>query len=290
MPITYFPQYIILREENRYQLLDYANKTFKSITNCPESKTLDSCYNCLSTHFYNPDGNEKYDCERGLSHYVLDYGPCYASSTYHFLTVSNILQILGKKNIRILSIGCGFSPDYYAFKKFISDNSLDILIDYTGIELHPEWNIFHNPKLTPDKKILNLDVLKMRIPDFETYDIIFIDKFFSSLSDPEGRSKWLHLLKHYISKLMKSDAILIFKDVNHLSRGRDLFDSTISPYFSTVTHYKFNFDGAYGWHYNNIDENKNVFISYPPNLAITPKSAVVKEVVFIYQNKIMEAT
>nr|WP_318681620.1 hypothetical protein [uncultured Treponema sp.] len=273
-----------------YQLLNFANNIYNSHTICPENSLTDSCYDCISSHFYTTDGNEKYDCEKGLAHYILDYGPCYASSTYHFLNKSKIIEETGKKELKILSIGCGFSPDYYAFKKYITDNSLNILIDYTGIELHPEWNIFHNPELTPDKRILNLNVLEDRIPDFKIYDIIFIDKFFSSLSNPEGRSKWLHLLKHYISKLMKSDAILIFKDVNHQSRGRDLFDSTISPYFSDITRYKFNFDGAYGWHYKNINENKNVFISYPPNLAITPKNEVVKEVVFIYRNKIMEAT
>ena len=43
-----------------------------------------------------------------------------------------------------------------------------------GIELHSEWNIFHNSEITPDKKIINLNVLSSRIPDFASYDIIFI--------------------------------------------------------------------------------------------------------------------
>lgn len=74
-----------------YQLLDFANKTYNSLIDCPENSNTDFCYNCISSNFYNTDGNEKYDCEKGLAHYILDYGPCYASSTYHFLDKSKII-------------------------------------------------------------------------------------------------------------------------------------------------------------------------------------------------------
>lgn len=268
-------------------LLDFANKQYNSIQDCPIQNSSINCYDCISSHFYSSDGNEKYDCIKGLSDYIMEYGPCYASSTYHFLQASDILSRYPSNScIKILSIGCGFSPDYYAFKKFIADKNLALFIDYYGIELHEDWGLFHNSHKS-DKTINFQDVLSTRILNFETYDIIIMDKFFSTLSNPDGRSRWLELLKCYVKK-MKSDAILIFKDVNHQDRGRDFFDSEISPLFNKSTHYKYNVAGAYGQHYQNINKTSNVFTDFPSDLSIIPKNEVMKEIVFVYENKKQE--
>lgn len=266
-------------------LLDFANKQFNSIQDCPISNNNIDCHGCISSHFYSSDGNEKYDCIKGLSDYIIEYGPCYASSTYHFLQVSNILSRYPSNScIKILSIGCGFSPDYYAFKKFIADNNFALSINYYGIELHKEWELFHNNSYKSDKIINFQNVLTTGISNFESYDIIIMDKFFSTLSNPNGRSRWIELLKCYVKK-MKSDAILIFKDINHQDRGRDFFDFEINPLFNKSTHYKYNVAGAYGQHYQNINKTSNVFTDFPPDLLITPKDEVVKEIVFVYEDK-----
>mgnify|MGYP004554266515 CR=1 FL=1 len=118
--------------------------------------------------------------------------------------------------------------------------------------------------------------------------ILFL--FFSSLSNPSGRNKWIKLLKHYISHLLKEDGIIVFKDVNHKSRGRDLFDTQISPLFNEASHYKFNIPGAYGFYYQDIDRCDNVFTDYPQNMSINPKNDVVKEIVFVYKYRIQEAS
>ena len=159
---------------------------------------------------------------------------------------------------------------------------MDIDIDYIGIEQSERWNIFHNQWETPNKKIENIDVLSKLIPNFFDFDIIIMDKFFSTLSDPDGREKWINILRSYIQKQMKSDAFLIFKDVNDQSRGRDLFDKRISPLFNSHEHYK---TGGYGFEYIEIENKENVFTVYPENLNVYPKSDLIKEVFFVYENK-----
>lgn len=264
-----------------YQLLDFANNAYNSIINCKDNKNPIDCYGCLSPHFYTSDGNEKYDCIKGLAHYIMDYGPCYASSTYHFLDTSKILDTYPRNELNILSLGCGFSPDYYAFTKYIQDKGLAISFNYTGMELHEEWNYFQQATPFPNKTIIYQDVLKTRITKMQQYDLIFLDKFFSSLSDPDGRTRFLSLISTYLKKFCKKDVILIFKDVNDQHRGRDVFDGTIYPLFSDHEYYK---SGGYGFQYKDIINTNNIFTNYPSNMAITPKYSIMKEVFFVYKN------
>lgn len=263
-----------------YQLLDFANKTYNSLTDCPENNT-DSCYNCISSHFYTSDGNEKYDCIKGVAHYIMDYGPCYASSTYHFLYSSKILDTYPRNELNILSLGCGFSPDYYAFTKYIQDKGLNISINYTGIEVHKEWDIFQQATPCSNKTIIYQDILETKILNMKQYDLIFLDKFFSSLSAPEGRTRFLNLISTYLKNFCKNDVILIFKDVNDQHRGRDVFNGTIYPIFSYHDFYK---SGGYGFQYKDIINTNNIFTNYPSNMAASPKSSIMKEVFFVYKN------
>lgn len=264
-----------------YQLLDFANNAYNSIINCKDNKNPIDCYGCLSPHFYTSDGNEKYDCIKGLAHYIMDYGPCYASSTYHFLDTSKILDTYPRNELNILSLGCGFSPDYYAFTKYIQDKGLAISFNYTGMELHEEWNYFQQATPFPNKTIIYQDVLKRKIIKMQQYDLIFLDKFFSSLSAPDGRTRFLSLISTYLKNFCKKDVILIFKDVNDQHRGRDIFDETICPIFSDHEYYK---SGGYGFQYKDITNTNNIFTNYPSNMAITPKYSIMKEIFFVYKN------
>lgn len=268
-----------------FDLLKFADLLYNNMPLCPDFKDSVDCYDCISSHFYKSDGKEKYDCYKGLAHYIMDYGPCYASSTYHFLDVSGVIEGLNKENINILSIGCGFSPDYYAFKKYINDKGLSIDFYYLGIELYKQWDLFHQATPIKEKTIRYFDVLQTRIPHLNSFDLIFIDKFFSSLSEPEGRDRFIELLTGYIKGSIKNDAVLIFKDVNDKSRGRDKFHNAISPLFSLSEQYK---SGGYGFQYTNTVSQHNVFTNIPQDISVSPKSDVVKEVFFVYKNKLCQ--
>ena len=116
-------------------------------------------------------------------------------------------------------------------------------------------------------------------------------KVFSSLSESEGRDRFLQFLSGYIKGFMKDDAVLIYKDVNERSRGRDDFDTSISPLFTDVERYVFNHPGVYkDWSHTIIDINDldNVFVNIPANISVQPKSNVMKEFVYVYKNKIIQ--
>ena len=105
------------------------------------------CYNCIQPSFYD-GGVDEYDCPKKLNFYVLKYGPSYVSEIYHFLSASQILEHFQDKNINILSLGCGFSPDYFAISKYISDNKYEftVLLDSDG-KVASRYNISSIPVL-----------------------------------------------------------------------------------------------------------------------------------------------
>ncbi len=108
----------------------------------------------------------------------MNYGPAYASEIYHYLNKSELLENnFDGTEINILSLGCGFSPDAYALKKYIKDNCLDINFHYTGYDIENNWNIIRQ----------DYDNIKYEIYDLlsgfslENYDLIFMCKAFSTI-------------------------------------------------------------------------------------------------------------
>ena len=94
------------------------------------------CSVCLREGFYG--GRDTYSCLKKLCYYTMSYGPACVSEIYHFLSFSRILeQHFNGRTINILSLGCGFGPDYVAAMKYIAEQHLNITVNYCGIDISP---------------------------------------------------------------------------------------------------------------------------------------------------------
>jgi hypothetical protein len=192
-----------------------------------------NCYTCLNDGFYGHA--DEYDCEKKMTFYVLNYGKSYISEIYHYLTNSKILDnITGQFNV--LSLGCGFCPDYYAISKYIADYGLNIQISYAGIDISTAWDktrIQHR-----NIRYIQQDLTDLSHPlSFQGYNIIMMNKVFSTLFVHDNHIPFLQNLTNAINASMEKNAILIFNDVNHIHMGRDEFNKNIIPCFKTARKY-----------------------------------------------------
>ena len=97
-----------------------------------------NCYSCLYSGFR--DTPDEYDCDKKMNYYVLKYGSSYISEIYHYLEDSQVLESLNKNSLNILSLGCGFCPDYYAIDQYITDKRLSISFQYCGLDNSIAWD------------------------------------------------------------------------------------------------------------------------------------------------------
>ena len=260
------------------ELLNRCNEIYGQ-TECCHGDPNRTCYcmDCLQEGFYgNPDW---YNCLKKLCSYTMNYGPCYTSEIYNYLQTDRLLENnYLNQEIKVLSLGCGFCPDWFGINKYIIDNNLPIIMNYTGIEEEPLWGHLRvgiNNAYITCQSVLN----GFSLSDF---DIVIIDKLFSTLKANQTHQHFLQILLLEIQASLKTGAHLIFSDTNHQDKGRDEFDIAVSPCFTDCRRYKFNIGNAYGRSYQNIDLINNI-IEYPQGLAFTPKPQVTKSVVFVYR-------
>lgn len=260
------------------ELLNRCNEIYGNTECCHrEQNRICNCTDCLQEGFYGkPDW---YNCLKKLCSYTMNYGPCYTSEIYNYLQTDRLLEnYYLNQTIKILSLGCGFCPDWFAFNKYIIDNNLPIEIDYTGIDQEPLWDHIR-------VKRYNVNIICQSVLtgfSLSGYDIVIIDKLFSTLKANNTHEEFLQLLLQEIKSSLKTGAHLIFNDVNHWNKGRDDFDTAVSPFFADSRRYRFNIDNAYKSSYRDINLINNV-IEYPPDLTLMPKSKVTKSVIFVYR-------
>ena len=109
---------------------------------CHNDGRVCNCMECLRVGFF--EGfDDTYDCLKKVCFYVMKYGPIYVSEIYHFLHQSKIIERFvepgSRRTINILSLGCGFEPDYIALEKYINDKNLNISFSYIGIDEECNW-------------------------------------------------------------------------------------------------------------------------------------------------------
>lgn len=258
------------------ELLLHSNNLFRHTPHCHED--IDCYYQCLQDSFY--EGIDTYNCIRKLCCYVMNYGPAYASEIYHFLNKTKLLEReYNNCEIKILSLGCGFSPEIYALSKYITERDLNIGFSYVGFDNQEEWNELREP-------VYNSNYITHDLLDGFTlrdYDIVFICKVFSTIrkGNNDNEERFFDILETEIQQ-MKEGSHLIFNEVNHRDFGRDIFNRQISGLFSEVTRYYFPVENAYTGNYEPIQDIMNVF-EYPDNLAYQPKDYVNKSVIFDYK-------
>jgi len=182
------------------------------------------CQECLNIDFN--EGPDNYDCYKKMNYYVLKYGSAFISEIYHYLNISKILEPYKGQRINVLSLGCGFCPDYYALWQYITDNELGISLSYCGIDKSEYW----------DSTRLNISDIKYQKSDltdpfsFENCQIIMMNKVFSTIYKHKLHIVFLQNLEAAINTMDKN-SVLIFNDVNSVYMGRDVFSRCIDPLF-----------------------------------------------------------
>ncbi|OPX42188.1 hypothetical protein CLHUN_39750 [Ruminiclostridium hungatei] len=254
------------------------NDIFLASDCCHDDGRICSCYDCLGEDYYSRA--DSYNCQKKLCYYTMNYGPAYASEIYHYLSASQLLEReFNGRSIRVLSLGCGFSPDAYALDRYIDDNNLNITFDYTGYDMEISWNGLREAYQNRDYETRNL----LNGFSLAGYDIVFMCKVFSTIkrNDVNSGTALLNILKNEINK-MNNGSYFIFNEVNHRDFGRDWFDSEIKNLFSRCTQFYFPIEKAYNGGYIPINNTGNIF-EFPDNLAVYPKTYVNKSIIFEYR-------
>ena len=217
------------------QLLSQCWENYKESRCCHNNENICNCYHCLYEGFYSY--SDEYDCEKKLLFYVLNYGASYISEFYHYLSNSQLLNNF-KGNLNVLSLGCGFSPDYYALSKYIFDNNLDIQLSHFGIDISDCWDKARLNQL--NIKYDKADLTDITNPlSFQGYDLITVNKIFSSLYRPDQGDylPFIQNIGNAINTSMQKGSTLVFNDINSRYKGRDAFDMIISRYFENIRRY-----------------------------------------------------
>lgn len=118
----------------------------KPCINCeyPKKACTGDCNDCLNeVHFkdYYPAGKKDYDCVRMVCYYACRY--CYKYCSEIESALNNIDSLSQFKKFNVLSLGCGCSPDLMAFDSYRKLNSIDIPINYLGIEANNIWSFIN---------------------------------------------------------------------------------------------------------------------------------------------------
>lgn len=212
-----------------------------------------------------------------MTTYVLRFGASYASEIYYYLDESNFRAAIDvSRPLNVCSLGCGFAPDYFAIKKYLADNTVDIQINYLGLDKSTCWD-FARPR-TPECSFVTADLaLPFSLKDA---DLVVINKVFSTLHRNKYGAIFLDNLQSAVVGSLRPGAILVFIDVNHIDYGRDVFHRSVSGYMNVLNQYYF--DGYTGNRWTHLRQRNSVF-GLPRDLLVEPHQTTRKTVVFDYR-------
>ena len=259
------------------ELLKQCESNLKRLPCCHTDERECKCYNCLKEGFWGmPD---TYACGKKLNSYVINYGPSFASEIFHYLSNSHILNgFIGNKNLKILSLGCGFAPDLIATEKYITDNRLDIQFEYFGVDITPLWTSARYN--APNAHFSNCDV--SQTINLNEFDIIFIVKLFSTLWKIDLGKAFIQTLSNAITSQMKTNAIIVFNDINTDKMGRDFFHWKIKVLLSRYRQFYCG-DPPYKKDCWIQIPEKNVIFNIPRGLSINPLMEIRNTIFFEYR-------
>lgn len=255
--------------------LNQCNEALSNHPCCKTDGTECNCVNSLSEDYHTR--SDTYDCIKKMNTYVLRYGSAYASEIYNYLLHSKFKNKLDlTKPVNITSLGCGFSPDYYALKKYFHNHKIETKINYFGLDNSNCWDAAR-----PNSEDCSYDFSDLTKPfDLSDADVVFICKVFSTLYRNSKGLDFLINLEDSIKNKLKKGALIIFIDINNYKMGRDVFHTAVSEYLPDFKQYYF--EGYLNDNWLKINENKMVF-PVPPMLAITPLTSTGQTVVFEYR-------
>ncbi|MDD5022139.1 MAG: hypothetical protein PHR82_08455 [Endomicrobiaceae bacterium] len=266
------------------ELLLTCSKNLSRFSCCHDySNDKCNCYQCLHDEYRRRNGKlDEYNCPKKMNFYVLKYGSSFTSEIYHYLNESKILEKFNNKTINILSLGCGFSPDYYAILKYIDDNNLNIKLYYYGFDSSTEWDSTRLIKKYRNVVYETLDLV-LKTFSFKNFDIIMMNKVFSTIYGHRQDQKFINNLINAINNTMPAGSVLIFNDINSCNMGRDAFDNNITALFNNNNVYKYYTDSPlhaeHSW--KHIKDNDIVFETIN-DTKINPLREIKSSVFFEY--------
>ncbi|HIH4849150.1 TPA: hypothetical protein ACYSAQ_003440 [Morganella morganii] len=202
---------------------------------CCGDRSPCNCEDSLTEDYYS-ERKDSYDCQKKMNTYAIKYGLSYISEIYHYLEKSKILnKFRGNSPLNVISLGCGFAPDYYALSKYNDDNKLNIQINYTGLDISTAWNTAR-----PNAQNCSFQYTDLRTPfSLQNAHIVFVCKSFSTMYKNGYSRLFLDQLELAINSSLPRDSIIVFIDVNLDSFGRDEFHNSISLITNSNTQYFF---------------------------------------------------
>lgn len=259
------------------EVLRRSDARLSALQCCKQDGSICDCVSTLHTDF--TDRPDTYNCEKKMSTYVLRYGAAYASEIYHYLVASNFGgKIDVTRPLNVISLGCGFSPDYFAIKKYFEVNNIHQPIRYTGVDSSPCWEPLR-PNVNECTYISGDITSSFTLND---PDVVVVGKVFSTLwrNNKDAASAFLVNLGQ-VANTFRPGTILMFADINHVNFGRDVFHQNVSTFLPNCTQYYF--DGGYtGNNWTCIQQAELVF-DIPDGLSPVPHVGVGKTVVFEYR-------
>jgi hypothetical protein len=244
------------------------------------------CFKCLRNSFFEKK-LDTYDCLKKLSLYVLYYGELYVKEIYHFLDSSGLLEknyLFSKKMINILSLGAGFCPDNIAVEQYIDKKNLNLEYNYYGFDIERGWREIRNDKniklanwrtnTTDTSEILPKIRSVLYDMNFSNYDIIFINKLFSTLVNHGQNELFLYKFNSALKSLPQASLVILndrneFRIIEEFNNNIDkslqliaryYIEAPCSPYIKDFKEINF--------HYNSLnklgkpDKNKTNFFVY----------------------------
>jgi len=229
-------------------LIDYCDKEFQrkfteepcQTCHHPNDKCSGSCDSCLEEiHFphSHPTGKKEYDCNNLLNYYVCKYSYKYASEILYAL---NTLESLREfKKFKIMSIGCGATPDLMAFEKYKIMKQLETPLQYIGYDVISLWEPIQN-KIKEYCSANDIGVIFVENDAIEYFkktsvsnsNILIlqyiISYFYNNGQISEINNFFDILIKSIISKKDTDEKmIVIINDVNSCYRGRECFKELV---------------------------------------------------------------
>ncbi|SMY34982.1 hypothetical protein [Photobacterium andalusiense] len=243
------------------------------LTCCKKDSSPCNCVSALMDDYsIRPDS---YDCIKKMSTYSVRYGPAYISEVYHYLVATNFTNFLTTPITKIISLGCGFAPDYYAIKKYRDMFTTSSIISYTGIDRSTSWEIAR--PVANDCNFISLDLTAPF--SLSGANVVIINKVFSTLYRNSMHTSFLTNLESEIRRLPQG-TVIIFIDINHYNMGRDVFHTSVSSILPNFTRYYF--DGHHESNWVKI-HNNNLILDIPEDLSVSSLESTGSTVVFEYR-------
>jgi hypothetical protein len=194
------------------------------------------------------------------------------------LEASQVLEKNFNGELRVLSLGCGFGPDYIALDKYNQGNNLHLKLKYWGYDREENWR-----RIT-DGVFKHIPNIKDILAGFElnNYHIIFLNKLFSTMVRNKTGRQFLDLLINEINDSMSVGSVIVYNDVNNYKMGRDIIHAHLAKQLHVEGKYFFNIGGAYTGDYTEIPNTNNI-CKIPNGISVPPMQTATKSVFFAYK-------